>query len=267
MKQIISLFALLILAASSVMAQTSDAKNLKSLLRQGKMEIVNGKYDEASEKFIEVWQHTDHTRESMEALYMLAVMAEYGIGRECNQPNASESYFTAAEAGNIKAKEAVYRIDKYGFAEPTEENRKAVIKQVHTDVLRETFLISTDKLTRRPVAYGLTCNCARILPLNADPSNKYYKLVLTYRVASNSTILKGAFGKAAIAERLTTLPIETFFPYWNIGDLLKSLDLKVIIFYINYINYNIVGQGEKGFFITRIFLRENDGVEFPAKVR
>lgn len=57
--------------ASSVMAQTSDAKNLKRILRQGKMEIVNGKYDEASEKFIEVWQHTDHTRESMEALYML----------------------------------------------------------------------------------------------------------------------------------------------------------------------------------------------------
>lgn len=121
-------------------AQTANSRaEAMQKLRLAKRHIVTGNVSEVFGVLSDLWQESMPEDIRSEALYLSATLAEYGIGRECNQPNASESYFEAAELGNDKAKKALKRIDQNGFAEPTEANRKAILSQIKSELNRETF--------------------------------------------------------------------------------------------------------------------------------
>ncbi len=121
-------------------AQTANSRaEAMQKLRLAKRHIVTGNVSEVFGLLSDLWQESMPEDIRGEALYLSATLAEYGIGRECNQPNASESYFEAAELGNDKAKKALKRIDQNGFAEPTEANRKAILSRIKSELNRETF--------------------------------------------------------------------------------------------------------------------------------
>lgn len=244
----------------SASAQTGTSPRKKLL--SAKQHIVNGTTSEAFDLLSDLWQESIPNYIRGEALYLSATLAEYAIGRSCNQPNAYRSYESAAELGNEKAKNALKRIDKYGFAEPTENNRKVVIKELNTDIKRDDFQKEFKKAGRSLQRnHKLSLTHTLFIGSNA--------LYLKYKISPMSPYMSGLKkNEESAAALLKKIPVETLLMRWNINELFESLDLKGILIDVEVPNY--MPSKTPGRSITtkieRTFLRKNKGTESPAKV-
>lgn len=228
MNKLLSIITLLLISAGTFASAQTTIPRAEAMqkLRLAKRHIVTGNVSEAFGLLSDLWQESMPKDIRGKALYLSATLAEYGIGRECNQPNASESYFEAAELGDDKAKKALKRIDQYGFAEPTEKNRIVIIDQIKYELNRETFQYMAKSKLPLEIDKGFRWTNA-----TAIPDRKY--ITLFYVIAPNSPILAGANDKESLIERVKSIPAEKFLKGWDIPDLFKKMNLSVIDIYIH----------------------------------
>lgn len=228
MNKLLSIIALLLISTGTfISAQTAISQpEARQKLMLAKRHIVTGNVSEAFGLLSQLWQESVPEYVRGRALYLSATLAEYGIGRECNQPNAHETYFEAAELGNDNAKKALKRIEQYGFAEPTEANRTAVVSQIKYMLNREIFSDRVRSQLPMNIDKGFRWTAAY-----ATPDRKY--ITLSYIIASNSPILAGANDRESLIEKVKSIPAEKFLKGWNIPELFEKMNISVIDIYIH----------------------------------
>lgn len=254
MNKLLSIITLLLISAGTFASAQTTIPRAEAMqkLRLAKRHIVTGNVSEAFGLLSDLWQESMPKDIRGKALYLSATLAEYGIGRECNQPNASESYFEAAELGDDKAKKALKRIDQYGFAEPTEKNRIAIINQIKYELNREIFSDRVESQLPMNIDKGF-----RWVNAYAFPDRAY--ITLYYHISSDHPVLGGANDRESLIEKARNIPVERFLKGWNIPELFEKMNLSAI-----YIDILIYGDANYFLGLSRKLL--SSGKEEPIRI-
>lgn len=223
MNKFLSVITLLLISSSTFASAQSDTSREEAMknLRLAKRYIVTGKASESFGILSDLWQESVPKDIRGKALYLSATLAEYGIGRSCNQPNALRTYEDAASLGDKKAKEALRRINKHGFDEPSEALREAIVRQMRYEYNREFFHIHSRAKLPLKIEEGFEWTNGYAFAERGYIS-QYYKIF------ASSPILAGANSKEEVIERIKSIPPEKFLKGWNIPELFKKMNLGFI---------------------------------------